>query len=114
MGSGQCAGKNSVRMRAVEPGAITLRRLMTPSASSCPPPTTRLLSGPAAARCGPGGVGVLGPGMLRVASPKVFSHLEIGRGPEAAKVVGDLHGPVVRAEEMQQDGDPARGDPGSV
>ena len=49
---------------------------------------------------------VFRPGMLRVAAAEVFPHLMIGGRPEAPQVVGDLDGPIVGSQQVQQDGNP--------
>ena len=45
--------------------------------------------------------------MLGIPAAQVLADLEIRGGPEAVEVVGDLDRPVVRTEDMQQDGDPS-------
>ena len=44
----------------------------------------------------------------------VLGDLEVGRRTEAPQVVGDLHGAVVGAEQVEQDRDPAAGEAGGV
>src|SRR4051812_23121012 len=52
----------------------------------------------AALGLGAGVEGIVGPGVSGVAGAEVLADLEIGRCPEAAEVVGDLHGPEVGTE----------------
>ncbi len=47
---------------------------------------------------------VFRPGVFGIAAPQIFSDLVIGRRPEAAQVAGDLDGPVIRSEYMEQYG----------
>src|SRR5688500_13469293 len=53
---------------------------------------------------------VLGPGVLRVTRAQVLANLEVGRRPEAAQVVRDLHGTEIRRQQVQQDRHPSARD----
>ena len=52
---------------------------------------------------------VLRPGMLGISAPQVLADLVVGRGPEAVEVIGDLDGPEVGSEQVEEDRDAAAG-----
>ena len=52
--------------------------------------------------------------MLGVARTQLLSHLHIGRPPEAREVVGDLFGPLVRCEQVKNDGNASAGNAGRL
>ena len=53
--------------------------------------------------------GVFGPFVFGVAGAEVFADFEVGAGPEAFKVGGDLHGFVAGGEEMEEDWEASEG-----
>src|SRR5689334_19812636 len=63
---------------------------------------------------GAGGQGVFGPTVLGVSRLEVFADLEVGVGPEALEVGGDLDGAVVGGEELEFYRDAAGGEAGGV
>ena len=50
---------------------------------------------------------ILGLRVSGIPAPKIFPHLMIGDVPETLQIVSDLDGPIVRAEQMEQDGNTA-------
>ena len=90
----QAGLRGEVRLSAfVAPESLTCRRSFRPLGRLCGLCLER----------------VFRPGVFGIAAAKVFSDLVIGGGPEAPQVVGDLDRPVVRAENVQQDGHPPPG-----
>src|SRR5580698_10013814 len=53
---------------------------------------------------------VVWPGMFGIAAAEVFSHLVVCGRPETLQIVRDLHGPIIRAENVQQDRHSSPGD----